>query len=285
MAPSGIGMRQLGYEALKLNRPREAIDVLGRIDLESAEMRDVWWYWRTLTRAHHMLGDRRRELKEARRGREQYPTLLSTLQFEVVALAALGRVDEVSRLLDEAIMLPPQPGWAQWRPAVAASLEFRAHGYPEAAEQAIQRAIDWFRSRPSDEAATAESRYGLARTLYWGKRWDEARTLFERLVVEVPDNGDYLGFLGTVGANLGHRDQASRVSERLAGIDLPFGRGFRALWQARIAAVLSERERAMNRLRDAFAGGIIYNTWFHRDPAFESLRDYPPFQQLMRPKG
>jgi hypothetical protein len=28
-----------------------------------------------------------------------------------------------------------------------------------------------------------------------------------------------------------------------------------------------------------------YSVWVHRDIDFESLRDYPPFQELMRPKG
>ncbi len=28
-----------------------------------------------------------------------------------------------------------------------------------------------------------------------------------------------------------------------------------------------------------------YGLWLHRDIDFESLRDYPPFQELLRPKG
>ena len=31
--------------------------------------------------------------------------------------------------------------------------------------------------------------------------------------------------------------------------------------------------------------GIAYGIWLHREPDFESMRDYPPFKELMRPKG
>ena len=38
-------------------------------------------------------------------------------------------------------------------------------------------------------------------------------------------------------------------------------------------------------LRTAFGQGVEYELWIHTDPALESLRDYPPFQELTRPKG
>jgi hypothetical protein len=52
------------------------------------------------------------------------------------------------------------------------------------------------------------------------------------------------------------------------------------------------REQAVGLLRDAISQGLMpldvahglgYTMWLHRDIDFESLRDYPPFQNLMRP--
>jgi hypothetical protein len=38
-------------------------------------------------------------------------------------------------------------------------------------------------------------------------------------------------------------------------------------------------QRAIDQVK--FGHGV----WWHRDPDFESLRDYPPFQEFLRPKG
>ena len=75
------------------------------------------------------------------------------------------------------------------------------------------------------------------------------------------------------------------MDDRLAAIAEPYVFGGPTLWRALIAASLGERERAVNLLRDAFGRGADYGIWLHRDPDLASLRDYPPFQELLRPKG
>ncbi len=55
--------------------------------------------------------------------------------------------------------------------------------------------------------------------------------------------------------------------------------------RARIAAVLEDRDDAMDLLRRAIDQGVYDAYGLHRDIDFESLRDYPPFQELLRPKG
>ena len=55
--------------------------------------------------------------------------------------------------------------------------------------------------------------------------------------------------------------------------------------RAMIAAALGERERATELLIDFSAEWFhMAHDWAH-DPRFEPLRDYPPFQELIRPKG
>ncbi len=80
-------------------------------------------------------------------------------------------------------------------------------------------------------------------------------------------------------------ESAGGIDEYLAGIDRPYTFGGPTLRRARIAAVLGEQERAVNLLRDAFTRGTNYGIGLHRDPELASLRNYPPFQELLRPKG
>ncbi|UCC49175.1 MAG: hypothetical protein JSV41_03050, partial [Gemmatimonadota bacterium] len=285
IAPSGVSIYSAGHEARKLNRPRETIEILSDLDPERADLRGWYRYWAILTEAHHMVGDHREELKAAQRGRQQYPGLLSTLWYEVQALAALGRVDEVNERLDESLALPPQRGWTPGWVMSTAAMELGAHGYRDAARQIIDRAVRWYRARPSGEASSESHRAGLARALYLAEHWEESQALTEDLAAEFPENWSYRAALGLLAARQGDGEEALRVSEWLAGLSLRYLGGSHTYDRACIASLLGERERAVTLLRETFAQGTSYGTWVHRDPDLEPLRDYPPFQDLLRPKG
>ncbi len=272
----------VAYQANRTNRPGRAVEVFPLADLAvRANWKD---YWSVYANAYHMLGDHQQELETARRGRERHPRSLSLLNTEVIALAALGRVDDANALVKEGFAIPPEPGWVPggFRTAVAA-LEYRAHGHPAAARAAIDRAIEWYRSRSVEEADP----YDRGRVLYWGERWDEARTVFDSLLAANPDNINYLGYLGTTLARLGNRDHAIAIDSQLAASDhsvSPFEWGLQARWRAHIAAVLGEKERAVRLLRQAYREGSAYDITLHRDIDFENLRDYAPFEDFMRPR-
>ncbi|UCC74138.1 MAG: hypothetical protein JSV86_06145, partial [Gemmatimonadota bacterium] len=286
LAPAwAVAHYAVALSALRVNRPREAVEVLERIDPERGAMRGWVPYWSVLTAAHHVLGDHRRELEMARRGRRQYPDLLSTLSYEVEALAALGRVAELSERLDESFTLPPQSGWTPAGVMRRAAIELRAHGHPEAAREVLERAIAWYRARPSDEAATRGRRYGLARALYLAEQWGEAQSLFEGLAAERPESLNYKGYLGVLAARRGEREGALRIEAQLRRLDRPYLFGDHTYWRACIAALLGERERALSLLRDAFAQGVSYGAYLHAEYDLEPLRDHQPFQELLRPKG
>jgi hypothetical protein len=57
--------------------------------------------------------------------------------------------------------------------------------------------------------------------------------------------------------------------------------------RARIAAVLGERAEAMTLLREEFDMAPNWDGYMlvHSDMDFESLHNYPEFQEFMRPKG
>src|SRR5690606_10680550 len=149
-----------GFGAARLNRPREALAAYADID-ERGPMGEWPLYWRSVTGTHHTVGDHRRELAVARRGRERFPGA-TTLVCEVRALAAMGNVRAVRRRLDESLDLAAHPRFGTPADVMeTAALELRAHGHAAAARDAAHRAIAWYVARSPAEQGTEAERYGL----------------------------------------------------------------------------------------------------------------------------
>jgi DNA-binding SARP family transcriptional activator/tetratricopeptide (TPR) repeat protein len=275
------GGLDVGVEALRANRPQEAIAALA----SAPDISEWYFHWLTLMEAYHVLGDYQRELNEAQRGRTAFPERLRMLESEVRALAALGDTNEIRERLDESLLLPPEPGLPPGRVMIGVAAELRAHGFRAAAFDVAERAIDWYQSRPTDESATGQHRFDLANAYYIGERWDEARQLFEQLASEAPSDVNLRGFLGVLAARRGDTEAARRISEGLTGLATRRDFGRDTYWQACIASLLGERERAMVLLRDAYARGRAFTVLLHRDMDLEPLRDYPPYQRFMEAKG
>jgi len=272
-------------DATRFNCPQEAVDLLTQLD-PYAEVYKNWAasYWSVFTNAHHMLGDHKHELKEARRGRKQLPERFSILYYESRALAALGRTKDLQKLFEESQTLPPQSGYSTGIVLMGAGRELRAHGYREDAVQVLSQALQWFESRPEQEKTSVGNRYKLARTLCFLEKWDEAKALFEGLHNNVPTDINYLGYLGAVAARIGDRERALKISKELEDDKQPYLFGNPTFWRARIAALLGDKEGAVNLLRQAIKQGYAYSS-IHPTEDFESLADYPPYIQLMKPKG
>jgi len=175
---------------------------------------------------------------------------------------------------------------------IAAS-ELRAHGFRAESLVMANRAVEWHRGLVPERAAEDRYREGLASALYAAEHWDEAKALFEALVqrkAERVDTRDDLamvgrrGYLGTLAARTGDRGTAVRISEELASVT-GYTQGWNIYSRACIAAQLGDKDGAVELLRRAFADGLQLSLSIHRDIHLEPLWDYPPFQELMRPKG
>jgi tetratricopeptide (TPR) repeat protein len=269
-----------GREAIDINRPGEGLEIV-----RTADPRDGFFsgnpevLWEELVEAHHMLGEHQAELAVARRGRAQFPGRLWALDYEAVALAALGRVEDLRRLVDESLTFPTGPNLTPAGVMRHAALELQAHGHADSGNELVDQAIEWYRERPD------RWRAAFAVTIYRSGHWKEARDSFRLLAAEFPDSLDFLGFLGVTAARLNDREAVVRIGRQLAAMSHPYLWGAHTLWKARIAAVLGERDTAVNLLRDAFDQGLAYGDWLHREFDFMSLREYLPYQQLLRPKG
>ncbi|MFB3111085.1 MAG: protein kinase, partial [Gemmatimonadales bacterium] len=190
-----------GQAAASLNRPQEALTYFSGLDPEHGVYSQLPMLWFDITQAHHMLGEHEAELEAARLGREQFPDVLDALGYEIRALAAMGRLDELTPLLDEAFTLPEAGGNT---PALlmrqSGALELMAHGHGDAAQQLFDRAIAWYQQRTDRFAGS------LAQTLYWAGRWEEARAAFQVLARRSPNNLGLRINLGILAARLGDRD-------------------------------------------------------------------------------
>ena len=275
----------VGLTALMANRPRETLAAFGQLDPQEGLMRGFFLYWHFVSAAHHMLGEHRQELAALRRGLRQYPDHPMLRHMELLALAALGRVAEIRDTLDGREGNPPgwaYPGTPSWgdllRPV---ALDLRAHGHASAADELLDRALAWYRDQPRDSLEGEAFRYGLARALYLGGRLDSAAVLFRDLARAVPDSISYHGYLGAIAARRGEREAALAVADSLERLARPFLFGQIEYWQARIAARLGDPERAVERMRRAFAAGFPYDDQLHADADLQVLNEYEAWRELM----
>ena len=285
--------REVAVIALRINRPAESKRLLEQLDRQHGLLKHWNGYWASLSGAYHMLGDYTGELEIVQQWLQQTPSDLELPVDRVRAVAALGRLDEVMALLGA--MRSRRPGdWgyaSQW-----AAMELRAHRSRDAARRLLDEWITWYMSQPhaADSPAVLarpyaipywdwhNSRVDLAENLYLAERWDDAQRLYQELAGRYPGNHRYLAQLGCLAARRGDRQTALRISEQLR----PYHDLNLEASRAGIAALLGDREQAVALLYQSFDEGMLYGPhssqyWID----FESLRDYPPFQELFRPKG
>jgi tetratricopeptide (TPR) repeat protein/TolB-like protein len=291
----GIYLYQWGLDATANNRPREAVKALSMLDPEGIWLKDWPQYWSVMTLAYHMLGRYRAELKQARRGRRQFPEIIWLLLHEVRALAALGRIEEIDGLIDQSLNMKSDkwpagrnitareiydPGWLMNK----AGQELRVHGFQKGSLQMFDRAVRWLQARPDEEKAKKDCRQQLAYAYYGVGRWPEARILAEGLLKEDPENVNYLRMCGALAAKRGDREEAFRISKQLEEIKGPYLWGRPTYHRACIASLLGEKEAAVRLLQEAVSQGREYR-YLYEDMDLDPLRDYPPFKELIRPKG
>jgi hypothetical protein len=90
--------------------------------------------------------------------------------------------------------------------------------------------------------------------------------------------------MGAIAARLGNKEEAMEISRQLEEDQRPYLFGNPTYWRARIAVLLGDKEGAVSLLRQATKEGYSYSS-IHPTEDFESLADYPPYIQLMKPKG
>jgi serine/threonine protein kinase/tetratricopeptide (TPR) repeat protein len=270
----------VGLHALYLNRPRKTIDTFSKIDIQiqHADYASVSWRFGVLCDAYHAIGDHEKELEVAREAQKYFPNDLGCRADEVSALAALERIDELYDVIEESKQIEPSRSSVGYMMSVA-SLELRAHGNRVEALRIAEQEIHW------REENDPENRDALADALYRAERWDEAYALYRELATEDPDDLFYKASLGMLSARAGDTEEARRIANELMNVERKYLFGRHTYYRACIHALLGEHAEAVRLIKESFSQGLEFGIYIHRDMDLESMRDYPPFQKLLEPKG
>jgi len=261
--------------ALWTNHPQETVTTLEA----PSDWRELGWpQLFTLCEALHMLGQHERELEVALAAVAEFPSMSIIAFSEAHALAALGRVEEIGKLVEQSF-----PGVEMQRAQLAmeASVELRAHGFPEAAREMAEHTLDRLPPNPARHLTT---RWYLGILMLVADRTDDALAFYADLASAFPDNALLVGSHGMMAAYVGDRQTAQHISQRLEGLADPRLFGLDHYLHASIAAGLGNREEAVEHLRAALRAGFQFNLTFHRNPFLDPLRGYEPFEEFLRPK-
>jgi tetratricopeptide (TPR) repeat protein len=239
------------------------------------------WFETQLIRSYQELGRFEEQLALARRLRRENPGETRMYGYEANALAALGRLDEVTDLIGECERVPG----GQCDSALVlsdVSWNLAAHGHRDAARSYALRSVEMYRTRT--QTGTTGFSMAFLYALRAAELWDEygryARQSLE-LEEEGSDNHAYLrGAIGMAAAHLGNRPEAEAIMERLDTEE-------KFVYAGYVAAHLGELDRALEYFKRTVAsqpefGWDQFLSW---DLDLEPLWDYPPFQEMVRPEG
>ena len=293
LAPGTIYHFMNGYEALRSNRPREAVDILSAMDPDRGMLRGWLSYWGILVIGRHLIGDHRHELVDVRTAVGRFPEFSGWVRpWEAKALAAGDQVPDLVRWVDS---IPPPPSRRAAQRGVLmeiAASELWGHGHTKASIELYRQAVESYnvalREQPDDE----DIAFNLGRSLLALGRTDEALSVARRLRATFPVNVNHLGLLGTIEASRGERAGAAEIAQQLRSWDEPYLFGRPSYWLAAIEAHGGDLDRAVEMLSRAFQQGTPYWGYpnapdfgdTHTDVFLRPLRSYRPYAQLVRPR-
>lgn len=272
--------------ALLTNRPGKSVEAAGWLDRGSGEYLEpyvAFWpgYWSIYTYSLHLAGHFAKELEIAREWRDRFPgATYYPLQAEVKALVGLGQLDALEPVVE---------GWRMEKRLQAIwdlSDELRVHGHSEAARALLEEEVRRFET----DSAYIGRPNNRAMVLHRLGRDGEAHRLWESGIrLDRPDPWPWgVARIGFSAALSGDPDQAREMEALLLAIAGPAEGDYTPFLQAKIAAALGEKDRAVDILA-TWARRGTNRAWLnnlHRDFTLQSLLgDYPAFAELIGPKG
>ena len=270
--------RRRGVNELDLNLPRRAAATFAAIPaswrpVHSGNNMQV----RSLQAlAHHFQGDYEAELRVAEEERRDFPDEQWCYMHKAMALAALGRLDELNRVVDEATSIKFRRGSVQSLMGMAAA-ELRSHGQREASIRMAERAIAWNRTVGCE---TCQVQF-----LASAERWAEAKRVADDLLAKRPNGIWSLGLVGSLAARLGDAAEARQIAEKLRDRKPDCDDAEATYYRAKIAAQLGDKREAIALLKDAFGRGYAFTNIIDNEWELEPLWGDPEFKEFVRPKG
>ncbi len=296
MAPRFPLIFMLPNMLLDLNRPREAIARYNAI-LSPADPADSMTAVRraaayaSLSEIWHYVGTYDSSLVAVRRARALRPSDMLYLNMELNTLAALGKLDEMDRLVPDVASAASNGQDFSFAGNVYITLanELTAHGHRTQGQAMAERARSWFEQHEADARTSSNVAVRNALTLAAVGRVDEAKAFMRERIKADTSDSRYRGLLGRFAAQTGDLTEAramlawleARPSDRLQGaptyeratIIVNLGREH---WDEAIALLELS-------LKQGQGYGIRRRLHWFED--WLPLREYPPFQRVLAPRG
>lgn len=167
-----------------------------------------------------------------------------------------------------------EPGWEYLN--YLASRLFALRGDAALTSRYARMAIDAYAKLPGFERM-------LGRSYYLDNQFDKAIPLLKTAIKNHPGEYKIVAELGLVYARQGNKPEAKKIIDQLEAGRSPFEYGLTEYNQARIYALLGEKEEAIRLLGVAIDKGVKYDYWitFDHDPDIMVLRDDPGYRKVM----
>lgn len=276
----------LARALMRTARPREALHVISAIEDPGlwAGAGTCTWPFTVIAEIHHVLGSFDEELEVAGVGIEVCGENVSLRRRQAGAFAALGKVDDVDRVVGEGLRAP-EAHRSRIHLLASTALELEAHGHRGHAVVVAGRAVAEAGNDPEFETSQKWERLNLVRALAVLGRFEEAQPILAALNEEFRDDEGVLGWLGIISARLGDTAAAEGYSELLRNLERPYLFGWDSYYRAAIAAQLGRFDEALSLLRAAFSQGTRWRIDLHSCFELEPLRGNPEFEAILHPEG
>ena len=269
----------LALQAMQLGRFGEAKALLDRHVLDQGVSEVGPNYAIVYAQLISVAGDRPRGIEVARWVRSRYPTYARAWGLEITLRARAGRGAETERVIDTMLALPVAPSSAVVVSLRRTAASFAFAGDSAAARRTLGRAFAVLDG--DDRTPDRQKRSERAQLLYETARFREARTLLSELAAADSNDVDVRGYLGLTAARLGDTTTAAVADRWLANTRLPYVFS-RAMYRARIAALLGHHERAVKLLGTALdEAGRFLLPGYREYAEFACLQEDERFDRLM----
>jgi hypothetical protein len=284
LAPESKATYQWAFMGQITNRLSESEQAFAIIVPERGAMRGWAPYWNIRAEVQHRLGNFDAEYESGTQARQLYPERPDPRQIQISALAAEGKLRELNEMI-EASRAAPTDTLTTGHIMAYAAVELQRHRYDNESKALFDQALQWFSEHPTlPYRDSIQYMRDHTEVLINAKRWQEARTVIERLLKTEPERAQYRAWLGVVAAGAGKRDEALELEQWLAqtpSVRLFHGRS-NTYQRARIWALLGDKQRALHLVNQAFEEG--FGIPRHPDVAFEKMRDDKDLQTLFAPR-
>lgn len=271
-------------DAIALNRPSVAMEIVRSVDLDRPLALNHWEVFESVTNAYHLVGENEALLALLRKEGGQYRHAALFVTSEMLALAALSRPAEADSLWRTMLHNRPfeEKGIVMWVAWMGAR-EMRAHGSADAARRLANEALDSLSTLPASSKFGDPMRWRM-QVLREAGRPREAQKMAQAFAAKDPNDANMAAITAALSAELGDMASARRIEARLAHWTAVSDPRDVLLPRARLAAALGNQAAAVALLHAACDRGCLRFEDLHAVLEFDKLRSYPPFQELLRPK-